>query len=169
MSMLAGMHVDSQALVQDWRSQMHLDELARMIDLGVELEGICVGNELREGGDAPDQKRFTARLSFGLANVLEAYRRWLVDHGYSVPLTYAMEGIVLDEEGRFHEWLWPLVDACDIVGLNLYPMDNAAWFTFGAFNESRLLLCDERIRHDRLLLFELRLRAILQQLEGTGK
>lgn len=168
-SLLAGVHIDSQGLVQDWHSQVHLEELARYAQLGVALEGICVGNELREGGDAPDQKRFTARLSFGLANVLDIYRRWLGEHGYSIPLTYAMEGIVLDEAGRFQEWLWPLVDACDIVGLNLYPMDNAAWFTFGAFEQSRMFLCDERIRHDRLALFEMRLRAVLQQLEGIGK
>jgi hypothetical protein len=129
MSLLAGMHVDAQALVSDWRSQVRLDELARYHELGVPLEAVCVGNELREGGDEPDKKRFTARLSFGLANVLDTYRRWLDEHGYGTPLTYAMEGIVFDREGRFHEWVWPLVDACDIVSLNAYPMGNRAWFT----------------------------------------
>jgi hypothetical protein len=68
MSLLAGMPVDAEAMIADWRSQVRLDELARYHELGVPLEGICVGNELREGGDAPDNKRFTARLSFGLAN-----------------------------------------------------------------------------------------------------
>jgi len=169
MRLLAGMHIDAEALVADWRSQVRLDELARYHELGVPLDAVCVGNELREGGDAPDQKRFTARLSFGLANVLATYRRWLDDHGYATPLTYAMEGIVLDAEGRFFEWLWPLVDACDIVGLNLYPMDNAAWFTYGAFEESRRFLHDTRVRHDRLALFELHLRSVLAQLEGLSK
>jgi hypothetical protein len=65
MSLLAGMPVDAEAMIADWRSQVRLDELARYHELGVPLEGICVGNELREGGDAPDNKRFTARLSFG--------------------------------------------------------------------------------------------------------
>jgi hypothetical protein len=118
-----------------------------------------VGNELREGGDAPDKKRFTARLSFGLANVLVTYRQWLDEQGYATPLTYAMEGIVFDSEGYFHEWLWPLVDACDVVSLNLYPMDNSGWFTFGAFEESRRFLCDARVRNDRLALFELHVGA----------
>ncbi len=169
MSLLGGIHVDSAGLLRDWRSQVRLDELTRYHELGVPLEAICVGNELREGGDAPDKKRFTARLSFGLANVLATYRQWLNDHGFATPLTYAMEGIVLDRDGSFYEWLWPLIDACDVVGLNLYPMDAAAWFTFGAFDESRRFLRDTRVRHDRLALFELQLRRVLQQLEQAGK
>jgi exo-beta-1,3-glucanase (GH17 family) len=169
LSLLAGIHVESAALLHHWRSQVRLDEIARCHELGLTLEAICVGNELREGGDAPQTKRFTARLSFGLANVLATYRRWLDDHGYSTPLTYAMEGIVLDREGYFYEWLWPLIDACDIVSINAYPMGHDAWFTFGAFEESRRFLHDPRARHDRLALFELHLRRALQQLEGAGK
>jgi len=169
MSLLAGMHVDAEALVRNWRSQVQLDLLARYHDLGIPVEGICVGNELREGGDEPGNKRFTARLSFGLANVLATYHKWLDGHGYTTPLTYAMEGIVFDREGCFHEWLWPLIDACDVVSVNAYPMDGRAWFTFGAFEESRQMLCDARVRHDRLVLFELVLRRVLQQLEGAGK
>ncbi len=169
MSLLGGIHVDAEALVQDWRSQVRLDAIARYHELGIPLEAICVGNELREGGDAPDRKRFTARLSFGLANVLATYRQWLDDHGYSTPLTYAMEGIVLDREGYFHEWLWPLIHACDIVSINAYPMGHDAWFTFGAFEESRRFLDEPRARHDRLVLYELHLRRALQQLEQAGK
>jgi len=169
MSLLAGMHIDAQALVADWRSQVRLDELARYHELDVPLEAICVGNELREGGDAPDKKRFTARLSFGLVNVLATYRQWLDQHGYTTPLTYAMEGIVFDQEGHFHEWLWPLIDACDVVSLNAYPMGPSAWFTFGAFEESRRFLHDSRTRNDRLTLFELHLRRALGELERAGK
>jgi hypothetical protein len=163
------MHVEAGALVTDWRSQVRLEELARYHELGVRLEGICVGNELREGGDAPDQKRFTARLSFGLAQALERYRRWLDERGLATALTYAMEGIVLDSQGAFHEWVWPLIDACDVVSLNLYPMDASAWFTFGAFEESRRFLQDARVRHMRLTLMELRLRRVLEQLERVAK
>lgn len=169
MSLLAGMSVDAAALVEDWRSQVGLDELARYHQLGVSLEAICVGNELREGGDAPDEKRFTARLSFALANVLLTYRQWLDEHGYTTPLTYAMEGIVFDREGYFNQWLWPLIDACDVVSLNAYPMDASAWFTFDAFEESRRFLCDSRVRNDRLVLFELYLRRALQELERADK
>jgi hypothetical protein len=167
--LLAGMHIDSAGLVENWRSQVRLEELERYHELGVPLDAICVGNELREGGDAPDQKRFTARLSFGLANVLDTYRRWLDDHGLDTPLTYAMEGIVLDAEGRFYEWLWPLVDACDSIGLNLYPMGNEAWFTYDAFEESRRFLQEPRTRNNRLALFELHLRRVLAEVSAAGK
>jgi hypothetical protein len=169
MSLFADMAVDAQALVQGWRSQMRLDELARYHELGVPLEAICVGNELRQGGDKPESRQFTARLSFGLANLLTTYREWMDEHGYATPLTYAMEGIVFDDQGYFHEWLWPLIDACDVVSVNAYPMSNSAWFTFDAFEESRRFLYDSRARNDRLALFELRLRHTLQELERAGK
>jgi len=169
LSLLAGMQVDGGALVTDWRSQVRLGELEAYQTLGVPLEAICVGNELREGGDAADKKRFTARLSFSLANVLHDYRRWLDDHGFQTPLTYAMEGIVFDKQGLFYEWLWPLVDACDIVGVNFYPMTAEGWFTFGAFEESRRFLCDKRHRHNHLVAFEHGLRTLLEQLETVHK
>jgi len=169
LSLLAGMHVDGENLAADWRSQVRLDELAATTNLGVDLEGICVGNELRQGGDAVEKKQFTARLSFGLANVLSSYRHWLDEKGLSVPLTYAMEGIVYDPYGTFHEWMWPLIDACDVVSVNLYPMGVPEWFTFGAFDESRKFLTDQRVRNDRLALFEIQLRRVLEQLESAGK
>lgn len=169
MSLLAGMHVEAEALAADWRSQVRLDELAEIHNLGVELEGVCVGNELRQGGDAFDSRRFSARLASGLSNVLEIYRRWMRARGLAVPLTYAMEGIVFDHYGRFHEWVFPLIDACDIVSINLYPMNIPAWFTFGAFDESRKFLADRRVRRDRLNLFELQLRQVLSQLKRMDK
>lgn len=169
LSLLAGMHVDGTALVADWHSQLRPGELEAYQALGIPLEAICVGNELREGGDAADEKRFTARLSFALANLLHDYRRWLDDHGFQTPLTYAMEGIVFDKQGLFYEWLWPLVDACDIVGVNFYPMTAEGWFTFGAFEESRRFLRDERHRHNRLIAFEHGLRTLLGQLETVHK
>lgn len=169
LALVAGMHVDAAELARDWRSQVRLDELERCVHLPAPVEAICVGNELREGGDEPDKKRFTARLSFGLANVLRVYREWLDARGFFIPLTYAMEGIVCDAEGRFFEWLWPLVDACDWVGMNLYPMGENAWFTAGAFEESRRFLREDRPRHDRLARFENQLRTVMAQLEETGK
>jgi hypothetical protein len=169
MSLLAGMHIEAEALAADWRSQVRLEELAEIHNLGVELEGICVGNELRQGGDAFDSKRFTARLAFGLANVLDTYRRWMSERGLATRLTYAMEGIVFDRYGTFHEWVFPLIDACDIVSINLYPMDVPAWSTFGAFDESRKFLTDRRVRRNRLNLYELQLRQVLSQLESMEK
>jgi hypothetical protein len=43
------------------------------------------------------------------------------------------------------------------------------WFTFGAFDESRKFLTDQRVRNDRLALFEIQLRRVLEQLESAGK
>jgi hypothetical protein len=169
MTLLGGLHVDSGGLLADWRSQLRLSELARYHELGVSLEAICVGNELREGGDAPGDKRFTARLSFALATLIRAYREWLHERGLATPLTYAMEGIVFDPQGDFLEFVWPLIDACDIVSLNAYPMDERAWFTYGAFEESRRFLRESRTRNDRLTRFECQLRRALQQLEEAGK
>ena len=169
MSILGGIHVDSAELVRDWRSQVRIDQLDAYHKLEVSLEGICAGNELREGGDEPGKKRFTARLSFGLANVLGAFRSWLNDQNRTTPLTYAMEGIVFDSQGNFNEWLWPLIDAVDIVGVNLYPMGDEAWFTFGAFEESERFLHDRRLRHDRLAEYEYLLRRLLKQITPTGK
>jgi hypothetical protein len=169
MSLLAGMHINAPALVEDWHSQIDLETLARYHELGVPLEGICVGNELREGGDDPATKHFSARLSFGLANVLAVYRQWLADHGYTTPLTYAMEGLVQDDAGNFKEWILPLIDNLDIVGMNLYPMGHWEWFTFRAFEESRKFLRDQQTRNDRLADFEFRLRRALSQLQMLNK
>jgi hypothetical protein len=169
LSLLAGMHVDGQALVADWRSQLRLEELETYHQLGVNLEAICVGNELREGGDEPGKKRFTHGLARDLVNLLTAYRTWLDERGLSTPLTYAMEGIVFDETGNFLDWVWPVIEACDVVGVNSYPLDNAGWFTFGAFAESRRFLLDPGIRRARLAEYETRFRRLLDQLRKAGK
>lgn len=169
LSLLAGIHVDSEELIRDWRSQVKREIADRYHHLDVPLAALCIGNELRDGGDDPNRKRFTARLSFALTNAINAYREWLQQKGHTTPLTYAMEGIVCDREGNFHDWVIPLIAACDIVSINAYPMDNAAWFTFGAFAESRRFLQDQRVRSERLALYELQLRRILTQLEKLNK
>jgi hypothetical protein len=169
MSLLAGMHVDGLGLVADWHSQVHVEELEAYHRLGVKLEAICVGNELREGGDEPDKKKFTAHLSKNLTQLIKAYRTWLDEHELATPLTYAMEGIVFNEQGVFFDWVWEVVEACDIVGLNLYPMDAAGWFTFGAFKESRRFLLDPGIRQERLAEYEWRFCLLLDQLKKAEK
>ena len=169
MGLLAGMHVDAAALVRDWRSQVRLEELARYHELGLSLEAVCVGNELREGGDEPETKRFTARLSHSLANVLAEYREWMEREGVATPLTYAMEGIVFDESGDFREHVWPLIDACDVVSWNAYPFGDEGWFGWGAFEESEKFLRDTRYRRLRLSRYEHQLRKTLEVLSSAGK
>jgi hypothetical protein len=168
-SLLGGMHVDGPALAADWRSQLHLDELETYHQLGVRLEAICVGNELREGGDEPGRKRFTPALGRNLAGLLRAYRTWLDEGGVATPLTYAMEGIVFDKKGSFLDWVWPVIEAVDIVGVNSYPMEDAGWFTFAAFEESRRFLLDPVVRRARLAGYEDRFRLLLAQLKRAGK
>lgn len=167
--LLAGITVDGPELAADWKSQVKLDEIEATANLDCVLCGLCVGNELREGGDEPGKKRFTARLSFGLARVLEVYREWMAKNGASIPLTYAMEGIVFDANGQFKEHLWPLIDACDIVSLNLYPLTSAQWFTYDAFEESRKFLHDDRVWRRRMSEYDARLRMTLEVLENAGK
>ncbi len=69
----------------------------------------------------------------------------------------------------FHEWVWPLIDALDIVSVNLYPMGVPEWHGWGAFEESRKFLTDRRVRNQRLGLMEMQLRRVLEQLEGLNK
>jgi len=169
MSLLAGIHVDARSLLADWRSQFRPDLLEAYHALGVPLEAVCIGNELREGGDAPHQKHFTARLAFNLACLIRASRRWLDEHGFSTPLTYAIEEIVYDPALNFYEFMHPLLDACDMISINAYPMGAEAWFTDAAFEESRRFLYDARTRNDRLAAFNYRLRRALAQIEAAGK
>ena len=168
-SLMAGMHVNAEALLEDWRTQVRLEELEKNHQLGVNLEAVCVGNELRQFGDHPDKKRFTARITYGLSNVLNTYREWLDKHGYKTPLTYAMEGTGCDANGLLQEHIWPLVDACDVLSVNLYPMGKEAWHGPTQFEESRLFLHDSKVRNNRLLQYELQLRNILNVMESVNK
>jgi hypothetical protein len=169
MSVLAGIHVDEHALVDDWKSQVKLDELERTIAVDCPIEAICVGNELREGGDAWNEKRFTPRLSFNLARVLDAYHDWMAKNGVGAPLTYAMEGIVFGENGRFRDYVWPLIDSLDIVSLNHYPMTVAHWHDFSAFEVSKRFLTEERPWRLQMAGYEAHLRRTLEALEPAAK
>jgi hypothetical protein len=65
--------------------------------------------------------------------------------------------------------MWPLIDACDVISVNLYPMGREEWFSFGAFERSKLFLQNSRVRNGRLVSFELELRRILDQLAAVDK
>lgn len=224
LSLVAGLSVDSGALLADWRSQVKFDELERTINLDCPIEAICVGNELREGGDAWESKRFSARLSFALARVLDEYRAWLEERGDALSpggagageatggadepaasgsaagageaaaswggtaagaaepaasggktagrrprLTYAMEGIVFDSDGRFKDHLWPLIDRLDIVSINLYPMTEAHWRDFSAFGVSAAFLRERKAWRREISKYEAHLRATMDVLAARGK
>ena len=169
MSLLAGMHVESGPLAEDWRSQVRLDELAAHFELGIPLEAICVGNELREGGDAFDKKQFTASLAEGLANVLDVYHDWMAQHGLSTPLTYANEMLSFGSGGSLRPETMPLMQACDIISANHYPMAAAGWMGTAAFLVNEQLLHDTRTQNDQFVRFECVLRTLLQEAERLDK
>lgn len=169
MSLLAGMHIDSEALLKDWRSQVRVAELADNFELGVQLEAICVGNELREGGDAFDKKVFSGKLAENLAHVLDAYHDWMAQHGVSVPLTYANEFITFGADGEMRADVRPLFDACDIISVNHYPMEPEGWMGTEAFAINARLLQDRRTQNERFLDFEVRLRNVMRTMEAGDK
>jgi hypothetical protein len=169
LSLLAGMHIDAVELVNDWRSQVHLDELAAYFELGINLEAICVGNELREGGDAFDQKKFTGALAEGMAHVLGEYHDWMAKHDVSVPLTYANEMITFNEDGSVRPETLPLFDACDIIGINHYPMDPEGWQFVEAFKINKRLLCDPQTQDTLLGLFEKKLDTVMKAAQDFDK
>jgi hypothetical protein len=169
MSLLAGMHVEAEALAEDWRSQVRLEELAAHFSLGVPLEAICVGNELREGGDAFNKKQFTAAVAEGLAYVLDTYHDWMEQHGVSAPLTYANEMLSFGVDGSLRPETLPLMKACDILSINHYPMAAAGWMGTAAFLLSEQLLHDTRTQNDQFARFECVLRILLQEAERLDK
>lgn len=169
LSMMPGITVNAARLVEDWSMEVNVEGIERVAALPCDIEAVCIGNELREGGDEWEKKRFTARLSFGLARLIERYRERLSDHGRALPLTYAMEGIVFDERGSFHDYLRPLVDVCDVVSLNLYPMTVGQWRDYEAFDVNRAFLRERRTWRLRISEYEAHLRKTVEQLASVGK
>ena len=169
MTLLAGIPVDSEGLVKEWSSQVRLDDLDSTIALECPLEAICVGNELREGGDDPATKRFTARLSYGLARLIETYRNHLERSGASTRFTYAMEVLVFDDSLQFKDSVLPLIDACDVVSLNSYPITDEQWFGYSAFEANAEFLRNDRVWRRKLSIYEARLRNALELLMMLDK
>ena len=169
LSLLAGMHIDAPALAADWRSQLNFEELEANLELGVELAGICVGNELREGGDDFDTKEFTGKLAEGLANVLNAYRNLIKLKGRNVPLTYANEAITFNPDGSVRPETLPMLEACDIIGVNLYPMEGVGWQGEEAFVLNRQLLMDKPTQDAQFEKFESQLRTVMAAVKKLDK
>lgn len=172
MSLYAGVEVrkgarfDASDLVRDWRSQLRSDDILKTHELGVPLVAICRGNELREyeEGSLPNW-RFTGRIAFALCKLLSATGELIREHGFDTPVTYAMEGLGLDTEGKMLEWVAPVVEAEDIFSVNCYPLEAEDWFTLETFRRNKRFLQDEREINLRLARFEYRLRCLLEELE----
>jgi len=176
MSLYAGVEVrggplmDASDLVSDWRSQLRPDQVLKTHELGVPLVALCRGNELREylKGEPPNWK-FTEKIASALCGLLSATRSLLQEHGLSTPVTYAMEGLGLDPDGRLLESVKPVVEAVDVFSVNCYPMEAEDWFTLDAFERNRRFLRDEEEVRLRLSKLEHGLRCLLDELERYDK
>jgi len=176
MSLYAGVEVrsgeffDASDLVHDWRSQLRSDHVLRTHKLGVPLVALCRGNELREylKGEPPNW-RFTERISQALCKLLSATKSLIHEHGFSTPVTYAMEGLELGQDGKLSGWVVPIVEAVDVFSVNCYPMEAKDWFTLDAFKHNRQFLSDEEEAKSRLTRLEHGLRSLLGELEKFDK
>lgn len=170
MSLYAGVHVDAQRLIEDWRSQLDRESILMTHELGVPVVAICLGNELREygRGGLPNWS-FSGRLAFGLSRLIECAKALLRDGGFNTPVTYAMEGFGLGPNGKLLEWVVPVVEEVDVFSTNCYPMEAEDWFTLEAFERNRRFLKDRREANLRFARFEYKLCCLLEELERYDK
>jgi hypothetical protein len=170
MSLYAGIDINPENLLKDWRHEIKQNHILGTHQLNVPLTAICFGNELREyteGG--PPNWKFTGRLAFAISNLLTAAKKFIQEHGFSTPVTYAMEGFGLDADGKLKEWVVPIVEAVDVHSINCYPMEAKDWFTLDAFRHNKKFLTDAREANLRLAKFEFMLRSLLNELERYDK
>jgi hypothetical protein len=91
------------------------------------------------------------------------------EYGFNTPVTYAMEGFKLEENGKLQKWIVPIAEAVDVYSFNCYPMEAKDWFTLDAFEHNRRFLTDDREANLRLVRFEFMLRSLLNELEKYDK
>jgi len=170
MSLYAGIGIDSEKLLKDWRSEIKRDQILKTLSLNVPLVAICLGNELREytEGEIPNWK-FSGRLAFALSNLIIEVKKFVQEHGFNAPITYAMEGFGLGANGKLQEWVVPVVEATDIYSVNCYPMEAKDWFTLDAFKRNKEFLTNDKEANLRLVKFEFMLRSLLNELEKYDK
>jgi hypothetical protein len=171
MNVYAGIHVQPEDILRDPYSQIkveHSDSLlkiaARYFELGIPMTALCVGNELRDPWTEVGRWTLSAKLASNLAIVISELRKCLTDHGYNVPLTYAMEGPF-----PWKEWLTPVIEACDVISINHYPIKSRHWFGESGFEENRKFLTDKRERELLMLDYELALRQVMERVTRMGK
>lgn len=170
LSVHAGYYVYPEHLLTDWKSQFRPKILNYYSNISIPVVGICIGNELRDGGDDPNKKHFSPLLAKNLSSLLRESRKWLNDHGYNTPVTYAMEGISFDQDTfDFLDWSWEVAEACDIVSINLYPMGIDEWHSDKSFELNKSFLLDDKEFESRIKVFEFQLRKILEQLKKINK
>jgi hypothetical protein len=164
MSAYAGIHVAAEGILSDPYSQIKTDIAAQYFDLDIPMTALCIGNELRDPWTEVGKWTLSAELASNLAVVISELKKWLTDHGYEVPLTYAMEGPF-----PWPERLITVIEACDIISINHYPIKGRHWFGECGFEENKKFLRDKRERELLMLDYELGLRRVMQQVTSLGK
>jgi len=164
MSVYAGIYVEAEDILRNPRSQVKKEVVARYFELGIPMTALCIGNELRDPWTEVGQWTLSAKLVTNLAFVISELKDWLIAQGYNVPLTYAMEAPF-----PWKEWMTPVIEACDIISINHYPIKSRHWFGEGGFEANRKFLTDTRETTLLLLDYELTLRQVMEQVTAMGK
>jgi len=164
MSIYAGVYVHAEDILRDPYSQIKRGVASRYFELDIPMTALCVGNELRDPWIEIGKWTLSDKLVSNLAIVISELKKWLVDQGYNVPITYAMEGPF-----PWKEQISPVVEACDIISINHYPIKGRHWFGEGGFAENKKFLTDKR-EHELLMLeYELALRQVMEKVTSMDK
>lgn len=165
MGVLAGIHVDPEEVLTRPHDVALTGELRAYLESGVRLHAVCIGNELRDPWTAIGQWTFSEELAFKFCIVLERARTLLTELGESdLRLTYAME-----RPFPWEPWLQPVVDACDFVSINLFPIENRHWFGPASMNANRSMLLSRNEQKLLLLKYDIALREVLERSRAVGK
>jgi len=168
LSHLGGLDVNTDKLLADWHSQVQWDAMTELYNTEVPLVAVAVGNEVRDV--CPGEGLcFPRPLVEDLTNVINGYHQWADRTGWKIKLTTTIQGDAFDANNVFYDWVLPLIDTCDVVAMNLYPMAEEDWFGTQAFKSNQQFLTDLTVRQSRLDRFEEMLRALLEQIIRRGK
>jgi hypothetical protein len=168
LSHLGGLDLNADKVLADWQDQVQWDSMTELYNTGIPLVAVCVGNEVRDVC-AGEKLCFSAHLADNLRQIIEGYRLWATRTGWKINLTTVLIGDAFDTSYTFYDWVLPLIDSCDVVAMNLYPMAESDWFGLEAFKSNQQFLTDPATRQARFDHFEEMLRALLTQLQRRGK
>lgn len=164
MSVYAGIYVTAEDILSNPSSQIKKDIATQYFDLDIPITALCIGNELRDPWTEVGKWTLSEKLASNLALVISELKKWLTDQGYNVPLTYAMEGPF-----PWKDYLAPVIEACDIISINHYPIKGRHWFGDEGLAENDKFLTNKCERELLMLDYELALRQVMEQVTSLGK
>lgn len=165
MSVLAGVHVDPEEVLTRPNDVSLEGEIRAYLESGVKVHAVCIGNELRDPWTKIGQWTFSEELATKFCIVLDRARELLTDLGVcELRVTYAME-----RPFPWESWLQPVVNACDFVSINLFPIENRHWFGPASMDANRSMLLSRNEQKLLLLKYEVALREVLERTCAVGK